>query len=153
MPPASIAAAELRVIQSRRELRGALRRLGARLARPPSLAAAAAAGALVGFAMTRLGGAAALARTLAAALLRYGMARYVRYRTEKAGAPAESTAMANPSPQMRTLARALQDYGGEAPLAKALGVPVEALSRWLGGRETLPVSVYFKALDLVATGR
>jgi len=69
MPPASIAAAERRVIESRRELRGAMRRVGARLARPSSLLAAAAAGALVGFSVTRLG-AGALARGLAAALLR-----------------------------------------------------------------------------------
>jgi phytoene dehydrogenase-like protein len=90
MPPA-IAAAELRVIQSRRELRGALRRLGASLARPPSLLAAVAAGALAGFAVTRLGGAGALARGLARAALRHGATLYVRQRTAPAAAAAEDT--------------------------------------------------------------
>jgi phytoene dehydrogenase-like protein len=89
MPPASIAAAAQRVIQSRRELRGALRRLGARLARPPSLLAAAASGAVVGFSLERLGGAGALARALASAALRHGASLYVHDRTEKARAPGE----------------------------------------------------------------
>jgi hypothetical protein len=89
MPPASIAAARRRVIQSRRELRGALRRLEATLSLPSSLLAAAAVGVVVGFSLERLGGAGALARVLAAAALRHGMARYVRYRTVPAGTPAE----------------------------------------------------------------
>jgi hypothetical protein len=92
MPPASIAAAVRRVVESRRELRGALRRVGARLARPSSLLAAAAAGAVVGFSVTRLGGAGALARGLAAAALRQGAALYVRYRTARDDAPAEDAA-------------------------------------------------------------
>jgi len=54
---------------------------------------------------------------------------------------------------MRTLARALKDCGGETALARALGVATEDLARWLSGQAVLPVSVYFKALDLVATGR
>ncbi len=62
-------------------------------------------------------------------------------------------AMAKPSPQMQTLSRALQACGGEAALAQALGVPGEALSRWLTGRDSLPPSVYFKALALVAPRR
>jgi hypothetical protein len=61
--------------------------------------------------------------------------------------------MAQPSPQMRTLAQALKDCGGEAQLAKKLGVAVEDLARWVGGQAALPVSVYCKALDLVAAGR
>jgi phytoene dehydrogenase-like protein len=92
MPPASIAAAERRVIESRQKLRGAMRRVGARLARPSSLLAAAAAGAVVGFSVTRLGGAGALARGLAAAALRHGAALYVRYRTARDDAPAEDAA-------------------------------------------------------------
>jgi len=92
MPPASIAAAVRRVVESRRELRGALRRVGARLARPSSLLAAAAAGAVVGFSVTRFGGAGALARGLAAAALRHGAALYVRYRTARDDAPAEDAA-------------------------------------------------------------
>ena len=62
-------------------------------------------------------------------------------------------AMAKPSPQMQTLSRALQACGGEAGLAQALGVPGEALSRWLTGRDSLPPSVYFRALALVAPRR
>jgi hypothetical protein len=85
-PPASIAEAQLRVAQSRRELALRLRRLGASLARPSSLLAAAAAGALVSISLTRLGGAGALARALAAAVLRHGVARYVRYRTAQSDA-------------------------------------------------------------------
>jgi hypothetical protein len=89
MPPSSVAAARQRVIQSRRELRGALRRLEATLLLPSSLLAAAAAGVAIGFSLERLGGAGALARALAAAALRHGMARYVPYRTVPAGTPAE----------------------------------------------------------------
>lgn len=60
--------------------------------------------------------------------------------------------MLQSTPQMRTLARALKDYGGEALLAKALGVPAADLARWLGGQEDVPVGVYVKALDLVSGG-
>lgn len=56
------------------------------------------------------------------------------------------------TPQMRTLARALKDFGGEVALAKALAVPATDLARWLGGQEGVPVGVYVKALDLVAGG-
>jgi hypothetical protein len=89
MPPASIDAARRRVIQSRRELRGALRRLEATLSLPSSLLAAAAVGVVVGLSLERLGGAGALARGLAAAGLRHGVGRYVRYRTVRAGATTE----------------------------------------------------------------
>jgi len=61
--------------------------------------------------------------------------------------------MAKPSPQMRALAGALQDCGGEAPLAKKLGVPVELLSGWLRGHEALPADVYLRARELVAVRR
>ena len=61
--------------------------------------------------------------------------------------------MAKPSPQMRALAGALQDCGGEAPLAKKLGVSVELLSGWLHGRESLPADMYLKARDLAAPRR
>lgn len=57
------------------------------------------------------------------------------------------------SPQMRTLSLALKSCGGEAPLAKALGVSAEALSSWLTGRDTLPASVYIRARALVAPRR
>ena len=61
--------------------------------------------------------------------------------------------MSNPSPQMRTLSAALRTCGGEAPLAKALGVAAEALTGWLTGRDALPASVYLKARALVAPRR
>src|SRR5207244_10833434 len=88
----AIATAELRVRRSRGELRERLRRLGSRLSRPPSLVAAAAAGALAGFAIARRGGLGALASTLGAALLRHGVPLYVRYRTAQAEARGEDGA-------------------------------------------------------------
>ena len=54
---------------------------------------------------------------------------------------------------MRTLRRAMQSCGGEAGLAKKLGVPLEALSSWLAGKQLLPVDAYIRALDIVANGR
>lgn len=144
MRPASIAAAQQRVIQSRRELRGAFRRLGASLARPASLFASAGAAAFVAFSLTRLGGGGVVASALSL---------YVRYRTEKAGAARKMSAMSTITPQMRTLQRALKDFAGEAELAKVLGVSVEVLSGWLRGEEALPATIYLRALDLVATGR
>ena len=54
---------------------------------------------------------------------------------------------------MQTLSRALQALGGEGPLAKALGVPALALSRWLTGREALPASVYLRARALLPPAR
>jgi hypothetical protein len=63
----AIAAAELRVVQSRSDLRTGWRRVRSKLSQPPFLAAAAAAGVLVGFSLTRRG------RTLAAALVRLGV--------------------------------------------------------------------------------
>jgi hypothetical protein len=61
--------------------------------------------------------------------------------------------MSKPSPQMQILSRALQALGGEAPLAKALGVPALSLSRYLGGHEPLPAGVYLKARSLLPRGR
>ena len=61
--------------------------------------------------------------------------------------------MSNPTPQMRTLSAALQAYGGEAPLAKALGVSAEALTGWLTGRDVLPASVYLKTRALISPRR
>ena len=60
--------------------------------------------------------------------------------------------MSTATPQMRTLAHALEDCGGRTALANALGVAAEDLARWLSGEAVLPVSGYFRALDLVATG-
>ena len=61
--------------------------------------------------------------------------------------------MPQQSPQMNTLSRALHACGGEAPLAKKLGVTVEALVSWLTGRVAMPAGIYLKARALVAPGR
>lgn len=61
--------------------------------------------------------------------------------------------MLKPSPQMRILLRALQHCGGETALARSLNVSTEALARWLGGRDALPVDVYFRARRLVPATR
>jgi hypothetical protein len=66
----------------------------------------------------------------------------------RAGAPGKMRRMAKPSPQMQTLARALQGSGGEAPLARKLGVSVETLSAWLRGEEPLPAGMYLRAREL-----
>jgi hypothetical protein len=69
----AIVAAELRVVQSRRDLRDGLRRLRCRLTRPSFLAAAAAVGALLGYSLTRCGRTGVVAGALATALIRYGV--------------------------------------------------------------------------------
>jgi hypothetical protein len=61
--------------------------------------------------------------------------------------------MSTSATQMRTLAHALKDCGSEQLLAKKLGVAAADLAGWLTGRETLPVQVFCRALDLVAAGR
>src|SRR5260221_5593596 len=58
-----------------------------------------------------------------------------------------------PSPQMTTLSRALADCGGEAPLAKKLGVSVDVLAGWLRGHEVLPADMYLRARELAAVRR
>ena len=58
-----------------------------------------------------------------------------------------------PSPQMSTLSRALADCGGEAPLAKKLGVSVDVLAGWLRGHEVLPADMYLRARELAAVRR
>ena len=68
----AIAAAELRVAQSRHDLRVGLRRVQWRLSQPSVLAAAVAMGVLLGFALTRRGRTGAVAGMLATGLLRYG---------------------------------------------------------------------------------
>jgi hypothetical protein len=69
----AIAAAELRVVQSRRDLRDGWRRVRFRLSQPSFLAAAAAAGALLGFSLTRRTRAGTVARPLATALILLGV--------------------------------------------------------------------------------
>lgn len=64
--------------------------------------------------------------------------------------PPKMQPMAKPSLQMQALSRALQDSGGEAPLAKKLGVSIEVLSSWLRGHEVIPPSMYIRARELAA---
>ena len=71
----TVVAAELRVVQSRQELRDASRRLRSTLSRPSSLAAAAALGALLGYLLTRRGRIGAVAGAIAMALIRSGVAK------------------------------------------------------------------------------
>ena len=54
---------------------------------------------------------------------------------------------------MRALTGAMLDCGGEAPLAKKLGVSVEVLSGWLRGHDVLPANMYLRARDLAAPRR
>ena len=61
--------------------------------------------------------------------------------------------MSKPSPQMQTLSNALRACGGEAPLAKALGVSAQAMTEWLTGRVALPAGVYLKARALAIRKR
>jgi hypothetical protein len=65
-----IAAAELRVVHSRRNLRDGLRRLGLSVSRPRVLAAAVVLGALLARSLADRSRTDALATTLAAALMR-----------------------------------------------------------------------------------
>jgi hypothetical protein len=60
--------------------------------------------------------------------------------------------MSKLSPHMHTLSLALRACGGEAPLAKALGVSAQAVTEWLTGRSVLPAHLYLKARTL-AGGR
>ena len=64
--------------------------------------------------------------------------------------PPKMQPMAKPSLQMQALSRALQDSGGEAPLAKKLGVSIEVLSSWLRGHEVVPPLMYIRARELAA---
>ena len=61
--------------------------------------------------------------------------------------------MRTSTPQMRTLALAVEDCGGQTELALVLSVSLEDLGRWLSGEVALPVSLYVRVLDLVAAGR
>ena|SRR5947207_8457409 len=101
----ALAAAELRVVRSRRDLSQRLGRLGARLSRPWSLAAVVGAAALAGFAIRRVGRPAAMARTLGAALLRNVMPLYVRYRTAHAAARGQHVGHETIAPNEHPVAR------------------------------------------------
>jgi hypothetical protein len=47
------------------------------------------------------------------------------------------------------LHEACQTAGGIAPLSKLLGVPVEALNRWLDGEEETPAEIYQACVQIV----
>ena len=67
-----IAAVELRVTQSRSELRGSLRQLRSGLTRPSFLGSVVAASALLGYVLWRRGAGGALAGALVSAAIRFG---------------------------------------------------------------------------------
>src|SRR5260221_13860370 len=94
-----------------------------------------------------------LAAPCAKAVRRGGRKRSM-YVTERSR-PAREANMSpmKPSPQMTTLSRALADCGGEAPLAKKLGVSVDVLAGWLRGHEVLPADMYLRARELAAVRR
>jgi len=73
----AIAAAELRVVQSRHDLRDGWRRVRATLSQPIFVATAVAAGVLVGFSLTRRARTGAVAGLLATALIRLGVQHLV----------------------------------------------------------------------------
>ena len=83
----AIAAAESRVVRSRRDLGMRVHRLGIALARPAALAGAATAGALAGFATARVHRGSLFG--VVGTSLRHGAALYVRYRTAQREAPSE----------------------------------------------------------------
>lgn len=89
----AIAAAELRVLRSRSDLRDSLQCLRRSLSRPPVLATATAAGALLVFLLIRRGRSGALAGALAVALFRYGITHLLLAR-----ASTPTTAPPTPSP-------------------------------------------------------
>ena len=58
-----------------------------------------------------------------------------------------------PTPQIRTLKRALERLETLERLAAALGVSLEELQAYLGGRKPVPNPVFLSALDIVADRR
>jgi hypothetical protein len=83
-----IAAVELRVAQSRRQLRGGLDQLRAGLTRPSFLGTVVAASALLGYGIWRRGAGGAIAGALASAAVRFGARQLPpRASTPKAAPP------------------------------------------------------------------
>lgn len=72
MYASEIAAVELRVARSRRELRENLHQLRSRLTRPSVLGTVVAASALLGYVLWRRGTGGTIAGALASALIRFG---------------------------------------------------------------------------------
>lgn len=86
-----IAAVELRVTQSRRELRGNLHQLRSGLTRPSFLGTVVAASALLGFVIWRRGAVGAITGALASAVIRFGAKQLPpRASTPKAAPPTPS---------------------------------------------------------------
>jgi hypothetical protein len=80
-----IAAVELRVTQSRRELRGNLHQLRSGLTRPSFLGTVVAASALIGYVLWHRGAGGAIAGALASAAIRLGARQLLpRARTPRA---------------------------------------------------------------------
>ena len=58
-----------------------------------------------------------------------------------------------PTPQIRTLKRALEKLVKRERLAAALGVALEDLEDYLAGKKPVPNKVFLAALDIVADRR
>lgn len=58
--------------------------------------------------------------------------------------------MGEPELYLRTLRRAAELIGGEGALAVALKVTPSHLALWLEGRESPPVEIFLRAVDLVS---
>lgn len=83
-----IAAVELRLTQSRRELRGNLHQLRSELTRPSFLGTVVAASAVLGYVLWRRGAGGAIAVALASAAIRFGANQLpTRASTPKAAPP------------------------------------------------------------------
>ena len=83
-----IAAVELRVAQSRSDMRASLIQLRSGLTRPPFLGGVVAASALLGYVLWRRGAGGALAGALASAVIRFGASQLpARASTPKAAPP------------------------------------------------------------------
>ena len=58
-----------------------------------------------------------------------------------------------PTPQIRTLKRALEKLVKRERLAAALGVALEDLEDYLTGKKPVPNKIFLAALDIVADRR
>jgi hypothetical protein len=58
-----------------------------------------------------------------------------------------------PTPQIRTLKRALEKLKDKARLAAALKIPLEELEDYLLAKKPVPNSIFLIALDIVAERR
>lgn len=58
-----------------------------------------------------------------------------------------------PTPQIRTLKRALEKLKDKARLAAALKIPLEELEDYLSAKKPVPNSIFLVALDIVAERR